>query len=705
MKRRFGLLLAATGIMIGIALLGGGAPKESPLLMLTWSGKSGLTAPPAAIIIEMGLKDAKATAWDGTATVRGAKIVHREGYGFRAGEKLLDPDAWQASSHRPLRAPPKNPVILKMEGVAPVGVVLHLADAKPDATLALSIEGHDPEKAEVPLKDVLAGKPAKIWDGAVRIRRISTTSLVSPVAAKTEDDFPAAAYGPDGTLWVAYIAYTLKDEGRRIEQEALPAQPKDFKEYYQPEFGDQLFVKYLKGGKWSEPIAVTDNKQDLVRCALAVEEDGTPWVVYADNRGGNHDLYARPVGKAGANPPRPGPEVRLTTNPEPDLSPVLTTLEDGRLLLGYQRWENNRSLAQLRLMSCKAGKWSGEVGISRGGRMMEGVSHGFHAWHPAVAGGPQEAYALIHDEHRGGNYDLGIAVLNTVDSTKLGVRLLPSSRFEARPSICYDALGRLWIAYEEGPELWGKDFGAFDHEEGNPLYFARTIEVVCLDRGQLKRPVADLPPLGAFLGGSPDTGQKVEALPRYAYPQIGIDGKGRIWLTYRVKFGSRYSTHPGSYWISYAQRLDGDQWTEPIELHHSDGLLDHRPVLLSHAAGGLTVIHSGDGRWVTPEGLQNRIWQSYVDLPGNPVEPKLKTSRTRSTGRRTIAAGTTVSRTAARSIASCAASSTATPKSRGTAARTAPSKTCSAMPSMRPPSTGSVTATTTTAPAASTPGG
>ena len=49
------------------------------------------------------------------------------------------------------------------------------------------------------------------------------------------------------------------------------------------------------------------------------------------------------------------------------------------------------------------------------------------------------------------------------------------------------------------------------------------------------------------------------------------------------KFGSRYSTHPGSYWLTFARRLDGDQWSEPIEVHHSDGLLDHRPVLLPHA--------------------------------------------------------------------------------------------------------------------------
>src|SRR5207247_9434259 len=68
-----------------------------------------------------------------------------------------------------------------------------------------------------------------------------------------------------------------------------------------------------------------------------------------------------------------------------------------------------------------------------------------------------------------------------------------SSRFEARPSVAYDAQGRLWIAYEEGPKNWGKDSGALFHT-GDPLYSDRSVRVVCLDTdGQLQRPIAELP--------------------------------------------------------------------------------------------------------------------------------------------------------------------------------------------------------------------
>src|SRR6202022_3357363 len=100
-----------------------------------------------------------------------------------------------------------------------------------------------------------------------QVRRVSTATPL--VTTKTENDFPAAAYGPDGTLWVAYISYTLKDESRRIEQHPLKEQPASFKALYSPEFGDQLFVKSYRAGKWSEPIAVSGPREDLVRCAVA----------------------------------------------------------------------------------------------------------------------------------------------------------------------------------------------------------------------------------------------------------------------------------------------------------------------------------------------------------------------------------------------------------------------------------------------------
>ncbi|MHB1799652.1 MAG: CehA/McbA family metallohydrolase domain-containing protein [Vulcanimicrobiaceae bacterium] len=233
---------------------------------------------------------------------------------------------------------------------------------------------------------------------------------------------------------------------------------------------------------------------------------------------------------------------------------------------------------------------------------------------------------MANDFYDQGDYDVRAWIGNGVTEKNEQGRILQiaSARFEARPSICYDAKGRLWIAYEEGPEKWGHDYGALA-EGGEPLYSSRSVRVVCLEDGKLMKPVAELPTstVKAPVSGSAENTQQFEKATRYAYPRLGLDGKGRLWLSYRQSFGSRYSTHPGSYWLSFARRLDGDKWSEPIEVHHADGLLDSRPVMLPHAAGGLLIVHNTDGRYTTPNDLQNRIYTSYLDLPGEPVEPKL----------------------------------------------------------------------------------
>jgi hypothetical protein len=625
MQRRRALLAATVGIMVAIAAIGQQKPTAQSLLVLDWAKKAKEAAPPTAIVIEMGLKDAQAKPWSGKAVVSGAKVVHREGYRFREGDKLTEPDGWVASSHRPLRAPPKSPAIVAVEPVATVGVVLHLTDIQPDAALRLSVPDHEIKDLQVSLKEILSGQAKALEGGRLSVRLVSTATPVA--TAKTEDDFPAACYGPDGTLWVAWIGYHVQEDNRRIEPPQLKGQPKDFKAYQTSEFGDQLFVKSFKDGKWSDAIAITDAKQDLVRCAIAAEGDGTVWAVYSANRQGKFHLFATPIRPAakpddqGPTVWRPGREERLTTAEASDLHASVTNISHNRLLLAYQHWRLDQGPC-IQFLGCEKGKWSESVREPGGGEMA-GNSIGGRAWNPVAASGPGEHYAVVHDEYLGSNYELGGAVISAPGSRALGWSVVDSAgRFNARPAICYDLQSRLWVAYEEGPELWGKDFGALDADDGNPLYFSRTIKVVCLEDGKLKRPVAELPSLPPRVG-SPDTGAKVEALPRYAYPKIGIDGKGRVWVTYRQKFGTRYSSHPGSYWLTMARRLDGDQWSPPIEVAHSDGLLDDRPVLLPHPAGGLRIIHNTDGRYSKPEVIDNQIYMSYLDLPGDPVEPKL----------------------------------------------------------------------------------
>ncbi|HEY7309286.1 MAG TPA: hypothetical protein VH643_08025 [Gemmataceae bacterium] len=606
------LVLVAVATMIAFASLS--ETKKANLLLLDWANRGSKERPPTAVLIEMGLKDKEPEKWSGRAVVSGAKVVHREGYRFRPDDKLLDKDRWEASSHRGLRVPARNPAVARMEGIATVGVVLHLDDIKDDATLTLTTAREEAEKADVKLKDVLAGRTQELWEGKARVRLMTTASPLTSGA--NEDDFPTAAYGPDGTLWVAYISYRLRDKERRIEQKNLKEQPSDFKALYTPEFADQLFVKYFRDGKWSEPLAITGPKEDLVRCGIAVDREGKVWVIYSANRNGSHQIFVRSLTGQEGKPPRLGEEQQFPTmkGSGPDVNPVICTVQDGSMCAVWQANDD-----KIRRGGTGDYRWSKDM--AEGGRGW-GPGNENSVWGHAVTAGLDGKCWVAYDYYNRntGDYDIKV-LLKGGDGREVGIA---SRRFEARPSLACDAKGRLWIAYEEGPEKWGHDYGALA-EGGEPLYSSRSVRVVCLENGKLMKPVAELPTstVKAPISGDAQRTQRFEKATRYAYPRLGLDGKGRLWLTYRQSSSSRYSSHLGSYWLSYARRLDGDKWTDPIEVHHSDGLLDSRPVLLPHASGGLLIVHNTDGRYTTPNDIQNRIYTSYLNLPGEPVEPKL----------------------------------------------------------------------------------
>lgn len=602
MKRILSLVAAITFVVVA-AIFALQPPASFPLL--DWAKKASPGKPRVAILLEFGHKDIGGRDWSGQAVVTGAKVVHREGYRFRDGDKVSGKDdviSWQAKTRPPVRAPKGQPAITKLEPVATVGVVLHLEDVNEKSTLSVM---HDGAKVGVSLDNVLAGKTQSLFDGKAVARLVTAAQPIA--ATKAEEDHPTACHGPDGTLWVAYIAYSHRDEKRRIEAPQLKEQPADFKSYYKPEFGDQLVVQYQRDGKWSGPIPITDAKQDIARCAIACTPAGDVWLVYSAHRQDRFHLYARKLDARGLS----SAEKRVTTSKNSELTPVITTDAQGNLWLAAQTWDDGGG-AGIDIYFCDA-----DMKVKESEHVI-GING--NCWHPAIAASPTGQVAVVYDRYRNGNYDIEAQVLQRgAKSISREVIIASTPKFEARPSAVYDPTGRLWIAYEEGTENWGKDYGSLVPGKGNPLYAARSVRVVCLESdGKLKKPSAELPTstvVQPAMAGDALKTALFERGSRYAYPKIGIDGEGRIWLTYRRNFGSRISTHAGAYWMTFARRLDGQAWSDEIEVNHSDGLLDHRPVLLPHSSGGLLIIHNTDGRYTTPEVIDNQIYASVINLP------------------------------------------------------------------------------------------
>jgi hypothetical protein len=614
MKHRL-LYLSILTVMFGLSAL---AVQHCPsLLLIRWANNGPSQKARLAILLEMGVQDTKPRDWSGRATIQGAHLVDRAGYRFRSSDHLVAPDGWKAASHRAIRAPRFNPAVDRMEPVATVGVVLHLGNFTDNATCIVEFADKELGKAEIALKDVLSGQVRKVGDGRAAVRLISTATVLAD--GPTEDDFPAAAYGPDGTVWVAYVRYSIRDEQRRIEPPMLHGQPKDFRAYYTPEYADQLFLQSGRGTKWNQPIAVTGPHEDLARCAIAAGKDRI-WVIYSAQRDGNFDLYSRSLdagmGKDDEQPAKLGPEKRVTTQPGPDINPVACTDQEGVPWLACQSWVDGQGRMSVFRLG-EGGAWVRQA-VLEGGK-------GENCWNPAVAADNTGKVAVAYDCYRDGDYDVSVAVFDGPRGKHQEFPVATSRKSETRTALAYQG-DRLWIAYEEGPEKWGKDSGALALGKGNPLYSDRSVRVVSLDPdGKLSRPVGELTfshvknPGAQFRA---DWTQQYERATRYAYPRLGVDLEGRLWLTYRQSFSSRYSSIPGSYWLTLARRLEGKEWSPPIEVHHSDGLLDDRPVLLPHKSGGLLVIHNGDGRYTTPEKIANRIYASALTLPGVGGEPE-----------------------------------------------------------------------------------
>ncbi len=179
------------------------------------------------------------------------------------------------------------------------------------------------------------------------------------------------------------------------------------------------------------------------------------WVVYSAHRKGRFDIFACGLtlnfAAGGRNAVKVKDEEQWTTAAKSaaNLSPTACTDQGGDIWVGCQQWEDGGRAGvavthRERAMADAPVKLAADFTVT-----------GIDCWHPVMATGPSGEQGTADDIYLDGDYDVelethGGAKPNTVQL------VANSSRFEARPSVCYDAKGRLWIAHEEGPEKVGQ---------------------------------------------------------------------------------------------------------------------------------------------------------------------------------------------------------------------------------------------------------
>ncbi|MFQ6132780.1 MAG: TolB family protein, partial [Armatimonadota bacterium] len=571
-------------------------------ILVGWQGAGRAPSQPAAVAsfdeeatafrIRFGLKDEENTRWDGQLSLSQGEVLRVEGWRFAGSgqgrDEVVGTNGWKART-RPAPRRGSRPAGTKPRDN---GVIVTLK-APESATAQVTTQ---PGDFSFKLADVPYGTAQRFLDGAVEVARVAPAF---PAAAEgTHEDFPAAAVAEDGTIWLAYIAYTDSLEGE-AKQAAVKKMPDDISWCATPGGGDQLFLRRCTNGRWAQPIAVTKKGLSIYRPAVAVGGDGRVWVIWTEKADGNWDLFARPLRQN-----RLGRRTRLSRSPGPDWAPAAATMPSGEVVVVWQgAREDNFDI----LMRVQTGDgWSKEIEVA---------ATPANEWDPAVAIGPQGQIAVAWDTYQKGDYDVHVKLLDAGGTTHVAERRVAASlAFEARASLAWDPEGRLWIAWEQGGARWGKDWGALVKDEGIPLYQSRTIGVRCLAEGKLQTTMT------AF-----DANFARPMKNMNSFPRLAVDGRGRLWLLFRHREpGSRQG--PGTAWLEYATTYDGDAWSPPILLPDTDGLLDGRPPLLTSATGNLLVLSNTDGRQHrgANRGVNNDIYVAVLSMPEAPAAPQLQ---------------------------------------------------------------------------------
>jgi hypothetical protein len=594
-------------IVITLLVLGGSAHAQSP----------------AAFRVLFGVTDSNSTRWDATMKATQTGQYSLEPWRFD-GRDEIDGELLNFSTHAGhfFFQPPNAAVALAN------GFIITAAAIGDSSEFSFSTAqgGFSFRASEVPY-----GKGIYKLGGRVYVDRVPVTTRLTDTPE--EEDYPALAAGANGDVWLAYVQFHHSPDADKIRADLHEA-PKDFKIYTEPTGGDQIWARKYSGGNWGENIPVTPAGRDCYKAAVAVDGSGQAWVIWSENHGGNFDIFTRAIGNSGA-----GEQAQISKDAGSDIDAVATTDAGGKVWIAWQGWRNG--VAAIYAAHQEGKGFSKPVKVSNSNQ---------NEWDPAIAADKSGRVSVAWDSYRNGNYDV-YARTYAANAWGNEIPVAATEQYEAYPSIAFDGTGRLWIAYEEGGRGWGKDFGAYD-STGIALYQGRLIKMRGLEPSgsfvdldaSLDAVLVGAPNVRADRLGSqadsesldPNPGiashrlpdaHLMDNYPRSAHntaPRLAVDGSGRIWLAFRTPHPSWWSSI-GTVWQEYLVSFDGQSWTQPIFLNHTDNTLDNRPALSAVANGKLLIVNSSDGRRdsspakmlstkAPADPYNNDLWSQEIDL-------------------------------------------------------------------------------------------
>jgi hypothetical protein len=548
----------------------------------------------------LGVTDEAAVTWDGSVSADGASITRLDPWRFGKEDEIKDDGSWKISTRPVLSF--FHLVLHMTPPIGDNGVIVWLSEDNPNAQIKVkTVQGNFAFR----LSDIPYGRFVYELGGRVAVDRVPANTQLTNTP--DEEDYPAAAVGTNGEIWLAYLQFRHHPDHDKLRA-PLTEPVKDFSRYSEPTGGDQVFVKHFADNKWGDPIAVTAAGGDLYRPAIAIDGKSRVWVFWSDNQNkkGIFELHARVLENG-----TPQKESVVSKASGSDVFAVATTDAQGQVWVAWQGWRDGKAAIFASTQQGDGFSTPQVVSNSSG-----------NEWNPAIAADSKGRVTVAWDSYRNGNYDVYARTASAPGAWEQEIPVAATARYEAFPSIAYDPQGRLWIAYEESSEGWGKDWGAHI-SEGVPLYWARVVRLVGLDAsGRLIDPGIDPGVAITGIGGvrsdvaegrqadhtgweksdpelwkrrAPNAHPFPAGNPRNSLPRLQVDASGRIWLAFRTNAPAVWGPL-GTSWTEYVTSFDGHKWVNPIFLFRSDNILDNRPALVSRGPGDLVVIESSDSR-------------------------------------------------------------------------------------------------------------
>ena len=518
------------------------------------------------VLIRLGLKDKDATDWSGSIAATGGEVSRLEGWRLPSPGRVLPPLGWKAATRDP--GGPKN---ARGRRIEPVGVLAYGRGTDATRLTVVTPRG----KLEFTLGQLRSGARGRGLNGQASAERVPVAARLSD--SDREDDRPSACVGADGAFWCVWQSYENQSE--------------------------QLYAACRSNGKWAKPQAIPGAKGDIYKSACAWVGDRL-WVVWAQFQDGDFDLKAASFNGVKWTAPQ-----YLTRAKGPDIEPAMTAQGD----TGYLVWQASRgSHSDIWLRTVRRGQWHDAQPVT---------SEPGNDWMPAVTVGPTGVVTVAWDTYRNGNYDI---YLRQWVKGKAGAEtpVAASEFFEAYATVAADRAGRVWIAYEEGTENWGKDQGAVvpRPHPGTRLYAKRVTRVRVMEGGRLYA-----------LEKPPETIVPAGARRFHEKPRLTVDGQGRVWLALRwpttVRRYLRSRGHFRGYrsWEAYVTTFDGGQWLAATYLPHSICRQDSHAIPCGLPAGGVAMVWHTDSRSMKDvrNPLKNHIYAASLPGAGPPAKPKL----------------------------------------------------------------------------------